>query len=234
MSSVLQKIFIESLPSKVYYRTNFESNFDYCSPFNENNNFKEKRAGLNNYEKIKSIEDKLTKALCHVAFTDDGVKCKEQCRFLYYWLGNELLLSNIEEKSFSEVIEILSNVSNVLYQRYKCNCTFFKGISKENFEKMKIVYDYCNDHDSIESTLKEYNNMCDSEFNTYLVKAETTYNEIYNCAKKNFSSYCIQLKSYVPSCFENKLSPLTCKIEEVSPEDQGSIRYSTTNIDPEY
>ncbi|SBT85629.1 PIR protein [Plasmodium malariae] len=233
MSTVLPESFIESLQSKIYYRTKFESSFDYCNAFTGEHGFEEARSKLNNYDKIKNVADKLTRALCYVAFTDDGAECTEKCRNLYYWLGNELLLNNIEENLFSEVIGMLANVSNALYKRYKCKCTFFENVTKENFAKMKIVYDYCKDHDNIKSTLEDHNK-CTKEFNDYIVKANNAYNEIYNCTEKYSQAYCMQLKTHVSSCFEKKLSPLTCKIEEVSPEDQVSIRYGTAFIDQEY
>ncbi|SBS97133.1 PIR Superfamily Protein [Plasmodium malariae] len=234
MSDVLEKSFIEALPSKLYYRKHFESNIEYCNGFNDKDKFIQKRNEFNNYDNIKHIEDKLMRALCYVAFNNQGEQCKEQCRNLYYWLGNELLLSNLEESSFSKVIGILNDISNVLYDPGKCKCTFFKDINKEKFEKMKIVYDYCKDRGSIESTLKQYNNVCDNNLNEYLVKANSAYNEIYNCTKTNLDLYCMQLKTHVSSCFEKTLSPLTCKIEEVSPEDRVSSRYGTTHIDQEY
>ncbi|SCN11979.1 PIR protein [Plasmodium malariae] len=234
MPSVLQENFIQALPSKIYYRQNFEKEFDYCFGSDEKRKFKEERSKLNIYEKINSIENRLVNALCHVAFTNEGDECKEKCRNLYYWLGNELLLNNIEENSFSDVIGILIKISNALYERGKCKCNFFTDVNKEKFEKMKIVYDYCKDHDNIENTLKEYNNICDSEFNAYLLKANSAYNEIYKCTETKFESYCMQLKTHVSSCFEKKLLPLTCKIEEVSPEDRVSSRYGTTYIDPEH
>ncbi|SBT85940.1 PIR protein [Plasmodium malariae] len=234
MSTVLPESFIESLPSKIYYRTKFESNNKYCLWFDEEGEFSEKRSKLNHYGKIKNVTDKLTSALCSVAFTNEGVECKEKCRNLYYWLGNELLLSDIEENLFSDVIGILEDVSNVLYKSGKCKCTFFKNVTKENFAKMKIVYDYCVDHEKIEQSLKVHSNMCDSKFNAYLVKADSTYKDVYVCAQNNTESYCTQLKNHAPSCFNEKLSHLTCKINRDSKEEQGSNHFGTNYFDLTY
>ncbi|SBS96249.1 PIR Superfamily Protein [Plasmodium malariae] len=218
----------------MYCRKNFESQNNYCYAFTDEDGFEVARSKLNNYGKIENVADKLTRPLCSVAFTNKGDECKEKCRNLYYWLGNELLLSDIEENSFSDVIRILEDVSNVLYKSGKCKCTFFKNVTKKNFEKMKIVYDYCNDHDSIESTLKKYNNLCDNNLSAYLVNAESTYNEIYTCANENSATYCVQLKTHVPSCFETKLSSLKCNIKDLTADEQGFSQYGTNYFDQEY
>ncbi|SBT00893.1 PIR Superfamily Protein, partial [Plasmodium malariae] len=234
MSGVLQESFIKSLPSNRYYRTNFELEADYCYHFENNNGFEEARSKLINHENVKSIQNKLTKALCSVAFINEGVVCTEKCRNLYYWLGNELLLNKIEENVFLEVIGMLIEFSNALYERYKCKCIFFTDVNKEKFEKMKIVYDYCIDYDNIKGTLEGHNNKCTKEFNDYLLKANSAYNEIYNCTKNNPEMYCMQLKTHVSSCFKKKLSPLTCKIEEVSAQEKGLSQYDTNHFDPTY
>ncbi|SCN44533.1 PIR protein [Plasmodium malariae] len=234
MPGILQESFIQSLPSKIYYRQNFESNNNYCFAFEDNSEFSKKKAQLNNYEKIKSVQDKLARALCYVAFTSDGNDCKEQCRNLYYWLGNELLLSKLEENSFSKVIGILNDISNILYKPGKCKCTFFKETNMETFEKMKTAFDYCKDHVYIKSTLENHNNMCNNEFSAYLVNADNTYNELYDCAKTKFVTYIMQLKNHIPSCFNEKLSRLTCIINKVSAEEQDSSPYNTANIDQEF
>ncbi|KAI4837662.1 PIR protein [Plasmodium brasilianum] len=234
MPGILQESFIQSLPSKIYYRKKFESTYNYCFAFEDNSEFPEKKAQLNNYEKIKSVQDKLLSALCYVALTLDDKDCKGQCHNLYYWLGNELLLSKLEEDSFSKVIGILNDISNILYERGKCKCTFFKDTNKETFEKMKIAYDYCKDHVSIKSTLEKHNNMCNNKFSAYLVNADNTYNELYDCAKTRFDPYIMQLKNHIPSCFNEKLSRLTCIINEVSAEKQVSSPYNTAHIDQEF
>ncbi|SBS94948.1 PIR Superfamily Protein, partial [Plasmodium malariae] len=218
----------------MYCRRNFESKDDYCLAFNDNNKFNTKIAELNKYKNVKKIQDKLTKALCYVAFTPKGDGCTEKCRNLYYWLGNELLLNDIEKNSFSEVIGMLIEISNALYERDKCKCIFFTDVNKEKFEKMKIVYDYCIDYDNIKGTLEGHNNKCTKEFNDYLVKANSAYNEIYNCTKNNRETYCMQLKTHVPSCFEKKLSTLKCNIKDLAADEQGSSQYGTTYFDQEY
>ncbi|SCN12007.1 PIR protein [Plasmodium malariae] len=234
MSGVLQESFIQSVPSNRYYRTNFESNVDYCSWFDEKREFSETRSKLNSYEKIRNVADKLMNALCHVAFTLEGKKCNEQCHNLYYWLGNKLLLNKLGENSFSVVIGILQDVSNIIREPGKCKCDFFKNINTKDFEKMKIVHDYCKDHEEIKNTLELNKKACDSKFNEYLVKATGEYEKIYECTQGNAESYCKELKKHVPSCFEKKLSHLNCEIKQVPAENLGTSHYNTTILDPEY
>ncbi|SCN12489.1 PIR protein [Plasmodium malariae] len=233
MSSVLQETFIQSLPSKIYYRKKFESNDNYCLHFEDEKKFLDKKTEIYNNGKIKSIADKLMRPLCYVAFNNEGDECNKQCHYLYYWLGNELF-NKLEEDSFSEVIGILEDVSNVLSGGVKCKCKFFKNIKKENFEKMKIVHDYCKDHESIKNTLEGHINKCTKEVNNYLVKANSAYNEIYNYTENNSETYCSVLKEHDPSCFKTKLSHLNCEIEQVSAENPGISQYNTTILDPQF
>ncbi|SBT00721.1 PIR Superfamily Protein [Plasmodium malariae] len=233
MATILQGDFIESLPSKVYYRKMFESGTDYCFESDGKSKFKQERSKLNKYEKINSIEKRLVNPLCHVSFTSTGEDCDKQCHNLYYWLGNELF-NNLKEDSFSDVIGILEDVSSALSGRDKCKCKFFKNIKKENFEKMKTVYDYCKDREQIENTLELHKKTCDSKFNEYLVKATGEYEKMYECTQGNTESYCKELKNHIPSCFEKKLSPLTCKIKDVTANEQGISQYNTTILDPNF
>ncbi|SBS99398.1 PIR Superfamily Protein [Plasmodium malariae] len=233
MPSVLQENFIQSLPSKIYYRQNFDKELVYCLQFEDDNKFLEKRSEIYNNGKIKSITDKLMRPLCYVAFTNEGHECNKQCRNLYYWLGNELF-NKLEDDSFSEVIRILNDVLNVLSGDGKCKCKFFKNIKKENFEKMKIVSDYCEDYETIESTLRAHNNTCDKNFSDYLDNVTKIYDEVYQCALKNSETYCTELKKHVTSCLNKKLSSLKCEIKEVSTEDKGRSQYNTDYMDPEY
>ncbi|SBS95585.1 PIR Superfamily Protein, partial [Plasmodium malariae] len=225
--------FIQSLPSKIYYRQNFETKINYCLHFDDNSKFIEKQTEVYKNEKIKSIADKLMRPLCYVAFTDIGDKCNKQCHYLYYWLGNELF-NKLEEDSFSEVIGILEDVSNVLSGGVKCKCNFFKDVNKEKFEKMKIVYDYCKDHEKIENTLELHKKICDSKFNEYLVKATGEYEEVYNCTNTKPEPYFKELKKHVPSCFNEKLPRLKCEIKEVSAQEKGLSQYDTNYLDPKY
>ncbi|SBT85964.1 PIR protein [Plasmodium malariae] len=233
MATILQGNFIESLSSKVYYRTMFESQTDYCFGSDDNREFKEARSKLNKYGKISSIENRLMKALCRVSFTSTGDDCDKQCHKLYCWLGNELF-NKLEEDSFSDVIGILEDVSHALSGRDKCKCNFFKDVKKEKIEKMKIVSDYCEDYETIESTLKAHNYTCDKNVSNYLLKATDAYEEMYECTQENSKSYCKELKKHVPSCFEKKLSSLTCKIKDLTANEQGTSPYNTTNLDLEY
>ncbi|SBT86137.1 PIR protein [Plasmodium malariae] len=232
MATILQGDFMESLPSKVYYRKMFESITDYCVE-SDNSKFTQARSKFNEYEKINSIVKRLVNPLCHVSFTNAGENCDKQCHKLYYWLGNELF-NKLEEDSFSKVIGILEEVSNALHERDKCKCNFFKDVKKEKFEKMKIVRDYCEDYENIKSTLKAHNYTCDKNVSDYLHKATNAYEEMYKCTQGNAELYYKELKKHVPSCFEKKLSHLKCEIKQVSAENLGTSFYNTNILDQEY
>lgn len=99
---------------------------------------------------------------------------------------------------------------------------------------MKIVYDYCTDHERIENTLELHKKTCDSKFNEYLVNATSIYEDVYKCTQNNSEPYCKELKNHVPSCFEKKLSHLKCEKNQASAENLGTSQYNTAILDPQY
>ncbi|KAI4840533.1 hypothetical protein MKS88_001262 [Plasmodium brasilianum] len=219
MTSMLEKSFLDLLFSKVY--KDFESSREnHC--YGEENKINHFKSQLISYNDIKSVEDKILHALCFISFSTNDQKCNEQCHSLYYWIGNKLFKSLSNEGSFSDIIKVFENCSEKIAGRDKCKCDFFGSISKEEFNKMKIVYEYCKYHDTIEGTLKFHSNLCDSESKEYLDKANNTYNEVYEtCNSFNSKAYCTVIMNHVPECFRKKLPTLKYKIKEYHSESIG-------------
>ncbi|SBT85607.1 PIR protein [Plasmodium malariae] len=219
MTSMLEKSYLDLLSSKNY--EDFESSGDnHC--YGEEDKIKTIKSQLNSYNDIKSVEDKILHALCFISFSNNGPKCNEQCYSLYYWIGNKLfnILSN--DGSFSDIITTFDTCSKRIAGRDKCKCDFFGSISKEEFNKMKIVYEYCKYHDTIEETLQINGNMCDRASKEYLDQAINTYNEVYEtCNSSSSKAYCEVLMKHVPKCFSKKLLTLKYKIKEYHSESIG-------------
>ncbi|SCN11996.1 PIR protein [Plasmodium malariae] len=216
MTSILQKSILDILSSRNY--KDFESSKDYYC-YSEEDKIKPFISQLNSYNDIKSVKDKILHALCFISFSDNGHKCNEQCHSLYYWMGNKLFNTLSNEGSFSDIITIFNTCSKTIAGRDKCKCDFFGSISKEEFNKMKIVYEYCKYHDTIEATLRIHGNFCDSESKEYLDQAINTYNEVFGiCNSSNSMDYCIVLKKHVPECFSKKLTTLKYEIKEYHSE----------------
>ncbi|SBT85465.1 PIR protein [Plasmodium malariae] len=213
------------LPSKNYYKKSFNPSNDYCL---HEEKITETQSQLNNYDK--DNVDNLLKALCFISFTnEDSEDCKVKCHYMYYWIGSILLKMLKEENSFSNLIEILNNGLKHISGFNKCKCEFFKG-NKENFKKMKIVHDYCLDHEIFQQTLSLNNNLCDSEFKAYLEEAVSTYESVYdNCNSGKPEHYCSELRKHVPDCFKSKLSNLKCDIGDTS-EQKGLYRLNSDLI----
>ncbi|SBS94248.1 PIR Superfamily Protein [Plasmodium malariae] len=207
--------FLESLPSKIYYRRISNLTDDYCA--SEHDKVQTTENQLNAYGAIKSVEDKLLRFLCYLSYSGTGNSCEEGCNYLYYWIGNILFDKLKEEKSVTSVINILNNFSRKLGSSRNCRCKFPEGISKEEFTKFKIVHDYCKDYETIRNKITYQNIMCDVKFSAYLVEATSTYDNLYReCITTNSREYCVEVKKQVPRCFQEKLSTLSCQVQDVS------------------
>ncbi|SBT88047.1 PIR protein [Plasmodium malariae] len=216
MTSMLEKSILDILSSSNY--RGFESSGEnHC--YSEENKIKLIKSQLNSYNDIKSVEDKILHALCFISFSNNDNKCNEQCHSLYYWIGNKLFNTLSNEGSFSGIIKIFDTCSKKIAGRDKCKCDFFGSISKEEFNKMKIVYEYCKYHDTIEGTLNFHSNLCDSASKEYLDKATNAYNELYEiCNSSSSKDYCTVLMKHVPECFSKKLTTLKYEIKEYHSE----------------
>ncbi|SBS97332.1 PIR Superfamily Protein [Plasmodium malariae] len=220
MTSMLEKSHLDLLSSSDY--KDFESSGNYyCN--SEEDKINAIKSQLNSYNDIKSVEDQILNALCLISFSTMDLKCNEKCHSLYYWIGNKLFNTLSNENSFSDIIKIFENCSETIAGRDKCKCNFFFGlISKEEFNKMKVAYEYCKYHDSIEETLNFHSNLCDNASKVYLDQATSTYNEVYEiCNSSSSKDYCTVLKKHVPECFRNKLRTLKYKIKEYHSESIG-------------
>ncbi|SBS97003.1 PIR Superfamily Protein, partial [Plasmodium malariae] len=219
MTSMLEKSYLDLLSSKDY--RGFELSGDYYC-FGEEDKIKPFKSQLNSYNDIKSVEDKILHALCFISFSNNGPKCNEQCHSLFYWIGNKLFNTLSNEGSFSDIIKIFENCSETIAGGNKCKCNIFGRISKEEFNKMKIVHEYCKYHDTIKETLKFHGNLCDSESKEYLDQATNTYSEVYEiCNSSSSKDYCTVLKKHVPECFSKKLPTLKYKIKEYHSASSG-------------
>ncbi|SBT85464.1 PIR protein [Plasmodium malariae] len=221
--------FLEVLPSQRYYRKFDSLSLDYCFSEDKAKNVKPQ---LIDYDKNKTVYDKILKAFCFVIFSDKGEKCNEQCYNLYYWIGDKLSSVFNNKISFLNVIKILSDGFRNTSSNNKCNCIFFSDTDKENFKRMKIVHDYCEDHETIKQTLRAKNNVCSNEFQEYLQEAVSTYNNVYSeCELDRSLSYCAELRKHVTGCLSKKLEDLTCELKEVSLklEDSGGSNYRSSD-----
>ncbi|SBT86375.1 PIR protein [Plasmodium malariae] len=209
------KIFLESLPSKIYYRKTSDLTDDFCTW--EDDKVQTTKNQLNIYEGIKNDLDNIMRVLCYLSFKEKGNSCDEQCHYLYYWIGNILFNKLKEENSVTTVIDVLNNFSRNLGSSQNCRCIFPKGISEEEFTKLKIVHDYCKDYETIQHNITYKKIMCNDEFSSYLVKATSTYDNLYReCVTTNSKEYCVEVKKQVPTCFQKKLSTLSCQVQDVS------------------
>ncbi|SCO92868.1 PIR protein [Plasmodium malariae] len=222
--------FLEALPSQFYYRKKFESlSLDYCFLEDKVEKLKPK---LIDYNENKTVYDQILKAFCFVNFSNKGGECNNQCYNLYYWIGDKLSSFLNDNISFWKGFKIIYDGFRNTSSNNKCNCIFFSDTDKENFKRMKIVHDYCEDHESIKQTLRTNNNVCSYEFQEYLKEAVSTYKKVYSeCESNGSPSYCVELKKHVPVCLVEKLEDLTCELKKVSLELEGSGGFNYRSSD---
>ncbi|SBT55790.1 PIR Superfamily Protein [Plasmodium ovale wallikeri] len=167
---------------------------------------------LSKYNGISSVSDKLVDALCFMSISEGN---KENCDYLFYWIGSTLFDNLENENDFLNVIKILYEGIRKVGGGDKCKRDHY-NITKENFRKLKIVHDYTKDYDSIKVHISNNKGKCSKQYKTYIDRAVEKYNELYKTCKQEMydGNNCKLFNNMFIEEDHNKLSTLTCNILE--------------------
>ncbi|GAW84013.1 variable surface protein [Plasmodium gonderi] len=211
--SVILSDDISSFPSTISYRK-LNPIYELCD-----DNDTTIREILGKYNSLDSILNELVKSLCYLAdMLSQKSNNKKMCYDIYFWLGDMISQKVSNDFDFYPILSACIPGLSMLGAKHTCKFPF-TYISKEDFMKMKTVYDYTYDYESINLALKLNGNLCSKGHYEYLQKATSTYEEIYNdCIMENTKDYCSEYNN-IFSEFKNgkKLSPLTCSVKDESP-----------------
>ncbi|KMZ96498.1 hypothetical protein PVNG_06441 [Plasmodium vivax North Korean] len=226
MAEILNKEYLEQLESKYFYYQKFnKSKYSYCSDDFPYATIKNK---INQYVKNETISKELVDGMCHFNIQPEGLFCNKLCDYFYYWIGDKIYNLVNSEEDFAKTIDTIYTKLNTHVEQAKCKC-YSKHETNENFENVKIAYEYYNDYDTLEEHLKTNKKLCDADYNKYLINADKTYNSVFNeCVNDDGPQYCIQLKKFIPEFPYNRLSSLQCNLTNVNSEQQYTHTVSAT------
>ncbi|KNA01533.1 hypothetical protein PVNG_05554 [Plasmodium vivax North Korean] len=178
--------------------------------------YKEAKHILDSNEGLKNDSDKILRALCYVYKNRlSGVLQSEICNFLYYWLGN-ILIDKMTHKTvfFDVIIKLFNTLKNNISEKL-CNLPH-PYMYVNNFEKIKLFFDYSEDYNTYKHQLTGKNNSCNENYKTYLDKYVNSYKEVkVECAEnKNPNSYCNEFHYYFKDKNDDLLSKWTCELQE--------------------
>lgn len=186
----------------------------YCNEFDIVDSIHE---GLYKYTDIQNVSYNLARALCTVSYIkDEDMSYTERCHFLYYWIGDTLYKYLKNEQLFSPIMDDLYNAINKFKVPNKCNI-IYHSISKDFFNKRKIVYDYIQNYRTIKQFLTDHSCSCNREYKSYISNSVRIYNDVYNTCDGNSDTYCTKFQENFTKYNHDELSKLSCNLEQESP-----------------
>ncbi|SBT51338.1 PIR Superfamily Protein [Plasmodium ovale wallikeri] len=209
--SILLKDNLESLNSNISY-WKFDKRSVNCL---DDSSFWGKVAQqLNEVYGLNNISASIVKALCYIKSLQlqpnfDNVMCEYLC----YWLGNKISNDLSNKESFSSVIDLLYAELGDIYKENKCKNIIFQ-INSTDFQKLKDVYDYKQNYNTISAAIRDYGNECSEKFRDYLNKSYESYEELYTKCERSHEEYCEHFKKIIPEYPGKKLEKLICNLKE--------------------
>ncbi|ANQ07872.1 Kir-like protein [Plasmodium coatneyi] len=161
-----------------------------------------------------STVDKIISSLCYIStLGSDRDKQVKYCKFVYYWVGEEL--SKIP--GVTKFQEAMKGCKDKIYDsesEHKCEFLYTPE-EKKVFKASKIMFDYYTDRDSIEENLMSKDRDCTNPYYKYLQKAQYAYRTIRrSCNGNDSDQWCEQFKSMYGECRSTgKVKASQCKVE---------------------
>ncbi|SBT74097.1 Plasmodium vivax Vir protein, putative [Plasmodium ovale] len=188
---------------------------------------------VTNHEiKKKSIFNALLKAFYYVSYYDksDEPFYGEQWNYLYFWVGLKVL-NELEESSFSQVMDVLKAVRSVMDNNEEYNDML--KITTKHFKDLKEIYDYSQNYNSIYALIGPPNSDCTSSFKQYVEKGYNDYNTMKGkCSGNNSDDYCKIFHRFEKTYNMNKITKLTCTGTK-APEVRLQARHSAMPFIPQ-
>ncbi|SBT83095.1 PIR protein [Plasmodium ovale] len=135
----------------------------------------------------------------------------DRCSVVIYWMYDTIFKDIIDKKVHDDILSFIGYISN-LFQHFheEKKCPFQGNLTDKGvFYKMKMLYYYGIDYDSI---VVQQNNLlfeCTEDYSNYIKAYVQTYNDIEAECKGNSSSlYCSLLEEIKRIKYKNDLSKL--------------------------
>ncbi|ANQ09824.1 KIR-like protein [Plasmodium coatneyi] len=133
------------------------------------------------------------------------------CRFFYYWFGHKYwndLNGNALSTILDKIYEALKTSSCT--DGKKCDFKYKDLENQTIFDHMKIIFDYFNDYEGVQSLLSTHGTTCAEKWSTYWETLSSACNKVkQHCASEsdhNSKQYCTDFNStYAVHCDTAKL-----------------------------
>ncbi|SBS90327.1 PIR Superfamily Protein [Plasmodium ovale curtisi] len=134
---------------------------------------------LNEVHGLNNISTSIVKVLCFIKSLQlqpnfDNVTCEYLC----YWPSNKISNDLSNKEYFSSVIDLLYGKLGDIYNENRCQDIIFQ-INSTDFQKLKDVYDYKKNYNTIRGAIRDYVNEYSEKFRDYLDKSYESYEELY-------------------------------------------------------
>ncbi|KMZ95173.1 hypothetical protein PVMG_05091 [Plasmodium vivax Mauritania I] len=161
------------------------------------------------------VSEQILKAMCYM-YTEKRHKIfdSDMCKFFYYWLA-DILINNLNDNHFtSEVLINLYRILNKAGAGKICD-PINSYIDKDNFENIKLIFDYSEDYESYKLDLAIPNRSCNENYKKYLQKYVKKYNVLYDYCKveEHCDKYCTEFFNHFYDKEHSYLSTWTCNLE---------------------
>lgn len=144
-----------------------------------------------------------------------GLFQNHNCIIVKYWMFDNLYNGTIQN---NKIYEILGKLIKIWNEYGAKNCDFIKDVStKDNFQKMKKLYYYASNYETIQMYINDNHGKCHSNVKKYIDEMDKLYNEVKDDCKNPKSNYCNILND-INSVYttEDKLSKLKCIVVPVT------------------
>ncbi|CAI7722586.1 PIR protein [Plasmodium vivax] len=143
-----------------------------------------------------------------------------KCIIVKYWMYDKLfnyIKNEYVITDMSRFLDILSSIWKGYITDTNCNLDDAHMYSDETFNKIKDLFDYAQDYDTINRAIKLTNKECSDEYMRYLEKGVQTYNAIkQDCPNTSDKHYCVQFRKLKNIYEMNNLSNNMYKMDDLS------------------
>ncbi|SBS95251.1 PIR Superfamily Protein [Plasmodium malariae] len=174
---------------------------------------------LNNYDGVFEFCENYTgifENFAKLSFT--GQFNHDSCTIVKFWLYDRLFNLPFRDKKvnndISEIILKLKENFNVPENVKICDLFNFPHL-KEDFDKMKSVYDYATNYSTVETYLNDKSFICNQNLSNYInANYEIYINTKNSCNSDNIKNkkYC-KVFDYIKGAHINENYPLSCKVK---------------------
>ncbi|CAI7719433.1 Plasmodium vivax Vir protein, putative [Plasmodium vivax] len=217
MGDFLGRKKLDMLRTKHYYYY-FDKEMGSCEDDHSNDKAKEI---LRKHPELEDISEKILKAICYVRSKSKTKGFNNDiCGFLYYWIGDQILKDLTKKQFFGEIMLTLFKSLNEGDTHEICDYHYY-NIHKDNFNNIKLIFDYSEDYNSYEKQIIGHNPPCNQDYKQYLqtyVDSYITFNNKCNVEGLN-DNYCEAFRKYFDGKDANLLSTWTCDLKKDDPRD---------------